>query len=268
MEIMVHNNVPFSGWLLSNNTEVYSGFQNIDSLVYIVKGGLRYFNDEEEFISTAGELFFSAKYADYKVQRILDPETNDFESIVVAFQDGLDCTQEFNNTVDLKLNFKIDSDTLKELFVDIRDCYYTKTYYTDHEIEQLLKKVNHLLCEEANNELAALRDHRNDKLLEFLYKHITKNITLEELANNYGTSLSSFQRLFKRKLGVSPHKWIKDQRLHHSRFQMQYTQKPISQIYLDLGYEDLAHFSKEFKKKFGYNPSDTYNTVEIEVVNI
>jgi len=106
----------------------------------------------------------------------------------------------------------------------------------------------------------------SDHFFAFLYDHINLNITLEELASKYGLSTSSFRRLFVKRLGTSPHKWIKDQRLNYARCWMLFSQKPVSEIYLELGFESISHFSREFKKKFGYNPSKTTKLTTINII--
>lgn len=86
----------------------------------------------------------------------------------------------------------------------------------------------------------------------------TPGITrVEEVAERYGTTVRSLQRLFSRFVGVSP-KWvIKRYRLHEAVERMD-AGAPVqwSRLALDLGYFDQAHFIKDFKALVGRSPGE------------
>ena len=60
-------------------------------------------------------------------------------------------------------------------------------------------------------------------------------------------------RLF---LNTTPHKWILKKRLQIGYKLLVETSKNISDVSLETGFEDLAHFSKAFKKEYGQSPSE------------
>jgi AraC family transcriptional regulator, exoenzyme S synthesis regulatory protein ExsA len=92
-------------------------------------------------------------------------------------------------------------------------------------------------------------------LRQFLADHLTHRLTIAELARKSGRSLSTFNRDFKDQLGGSPHRWIKEQRLRLAHRILTQTDRKPSEIFLDLGFEDLPHFSRSFKDFFGVSPS-------------
>lgn len=93
-------------------------------------------------------------------------------------------------------------------------------------------------------------------LESFMQYNFMYNIPLEKLARMTGRSLSTFNREFKALYQQSPHKWIKQQRLEMAKRLLVQTSKMPSDIYLEVGFEDLAHFSRSFKMHFGKNPSE------------
>ena len=93
-------------------------------------------------------------------------------------------------------------------------------------------------------------------LESFMQHNFMYNIPLEKLARMTGRSLSTFNREFKTIYQQSPHKWIKQQRLEMAKRLLIQTNKMPSDIYLEVGFEDLAHFSRSFKTHFGKNPSE------------
>lgn len=92
-------------------------------------------------------------------------------------------------------------------------------------------------------------------LVQFMNHNYMYNFPLHKFAMMSGRSLSTFHRDFKSVFKQSPHKWIMQQRLNLAKNLMQRGKK-ASEIYLDVGFEDLAHFSKRFKNSFGMNPSE------------
>ncbi|MEO0726151.1 MAG: AraC family transcriptional regulator [Bacteroidota bacterium] len=92
-------------------------------------------------------------------------------------------------------------------------------------------------------------------LSEFMIHHVLSDLNLADLAKLSGRSLSTFHRDFKRLFDTSPHKWLLKQRLQKAKELLLTSQKSASSIYLDLGFKDLAHFSRAFKKEFGISPS-------------
>ncbi|HET8736054.1 MAG TPA: AraC family transcriptional regulator [Pricia sp.] len=82
------------------------------------------------------------------------------------------------------------------------------------------------------------------------------NFTTKELARIACMSLSTFKREFVRILGITPGKWLRDQRMERAISLLCLTEKPISEIAFELGYNDAAAFSKAFKRATYLNPSD------------
>ena len=93
-------------------------------------------------------------------------------------------------------------------------------------------------------------------LEQFMERYVTEKVTLEELARNSGRSLSTFNREFRERFQDTPHRWIKRRRLEKARDLMQRLGRKPSEVYLEVGFEDLAHFSRSFKAQFGFPPSE------------
>ena len=92
-------------------------------------------------------------------------------------------------------------------------------------------------------------------LEEFMNRHFTFNVKIDRLAFLTGRSLSGFKRDFKAVFNETPGRWLVQKRLKEAHFLMDKNNKKPSEIYLDLGFEDLSHFSFAFKKLFGLTPT-------------
>lgn len=84
--------------------------------------------------------------------------------------------------------------------------------------------------------------------------HIDSNITVEELAFLCNMSLSSFKRKFARMYGNSPSKWLLEKRMEKAAKMLREGQYKASEIYYELGYENLSSFIQSFKQVYGITP--------------
>lgn len=94
----------------------------------------------------------------------------------------------------------------------------------------------------------------------YMNRNFRFNVSLERFAYLTGRSLSSFKRDFYSTFGTSPGAWLKKKRLDEAYFQISRQHQKPSQVYLEVGFEDLSHFSFSFKKEFGKSPSEVFET--------
>jgi len=88
--------------------------------------------------------------------------------------------------------------------------------------------------------------HKID-LERFMLSNYHFNIPLNKFAQMSGRSLAAFKRDFQKVFGMPPRRWLQEKRLAEAHRLIAQQQKP-SRIYLDVGFESLAHFSRPFKK--------------------
>lgn len=78
--------------------------------------------------------------------------------------------------------------------------------------------------------------------------------TLAELARTAGLSRYHFLRTFKRVIGITPHQWLLRARLRDAAQRLVATREPITEIALDVGFDDLSNFIRSFRAEFGVSP--------------
>jgi AraC-like DNA-binding protein len=93
-------------------------------------------------------------------------------------------------------------------------------------------------------------------LSQIMEANFCYNLALEEFAKLSHRSLSTFKRDFRKYYNQPPGKWLLHKRLEYSAVLLKNPALNVSQVAMDCGFEDLSHFSRAFKEKFGTSPAN------------
>ena len=80
--------------------------------------------------------------------------------------------------------------------------------------------------------------------------------TVTGLARMARLSPYHFLRSFKTVTGVTPHQWLLRARLRAAAEKLAATTAPVTDIALDVGFEDLSNFTRTFRAEFGASPRE------------
>ena len=95
----------------------------------------------------------------------------------------------------------------------------------------------------------------NDILIrQAVNANIDHSVSVEELAFLCNTSLSTFKRRFARIYYTSPSKWLLEKRMQKAAKLLKQGNITASEIYYELGYENLSSFIQSFKQVHGITP--------------
>jgi AraC-like DNA-binding protein len=97
-------------------------------------------------------------------------------------------------------------------------------------------------------------DNQNQKFIQLIESNKLNKLSIKELSFLSNRSVSSFKREFEKHFNNSPSKWFQDKRLEHSAFLLKKKSKRPSDIFEEIGYENLSNFIQAFKNKFGMTP--------------
>jgi len=78
--------------------------------------------------------------------------------------------------------------------------------------------------------------------------------SLSELACSAGLSRYHFLRIFKGVTGITPHQWLLRTRLRKAAHLLVTTGDAVTDIALDVGFEDLSNFIHSFRAELGVSP--------------
>src|SRR5947209_4301463 len=95
---------------------------------------------------------------------------------------------------------------------------------------------------------------RMSEVLRYMAAHSAARHTIVALAAMAKLSPYHFLRIFKATTGVTPHQWLLRARLRDAAQQLATAKVPVTDIALDVGFEDLSNFTRTFRAEFGASP--------------
>lgn len=100
------------------------------------------------------------------------------------------------------------------------------------------------------------KSSRIEKVNDFIQRNIHQNLKIKEVADLVNMSETAFSHFFKKHTQRSFSDYITDLRVGHAARQLIETEKNISEIVYDCGFNNISNFNRIFKKKVGLTPSD------------
>jgi AraC family transcriptional regulator len=101
---------------------------------------------------------------------------------------------------------------------------------------------------------AGLSPWRETLVKQLILDHLGEILEVTELARACALSRSHFSRAFKCSTGHSPQDWIRQQRIARAKQLIQNTDLTLTQISLECGFCDQAHFCHIFTRSEGITP--------------
>lgn len=160
--------------------------------------------------------------------------------------------------------FIIENDTFISAFIDSlsaigNDQLQQNEALTQVKFEEILLYLSGKYGKQFSSFLQSLIQEKNSSFREVVERHVYSNLKVEEIAFLCNMSLSTFKRHFKEEFQASPGKWLLDKRLEKAKILMEQRDLKASDVYLEIGYNNLSNFSTAFKNKFGISPKELSN---------
>ncbi|HTE27755.1 helix-turn-helix domain-containing protein [Flavitalea sp.] len=267
-----HKILQLHGWpaIQSVTHDAYrkgSLFLSDSSLIFVVEGELKIRYGKMEYQLGKYQLVFLRKdiLVEYETGGTSSVGTERSEYIFVSLKYEL--VKEFTRLAELSVSTK-ETSAVTISTVDQRLLRYIdslKYYFNEpKKVEDNLVKIKllELLFYLAGSNKAVLeqvldlRERFRSDITATVADNIMNSLSLNQLADLSGRSLSSFRRDFMAIYNMPPSQWIRQKRLEKAQELLQSTTMTITNICYTLGFENIAHFSRIFKSHFKYSPSE------------
>jgi AraC-like DNA-binding protein len=125
----------------------------------------------------------------------------------------------------------------------------------DIKIEEAIS-ILRAIDPEIDGMLADFEEPGKIDLSDFMERNFKFNMSMEKFGYLTGRSLSTFRRDFKKIFKKNPQEWLTEKRLELAHYELSEKQGKPSEVYFEVGFENLSHFSHAFKLRYGYSPSE------------
>jgi AraC family transcriptional regulator, L-rhamnose operon transcriptional activator RhaR len=131
---------------------------------------------------------------------------------------------------------------------------------------EMLTKIFRLL--ESGDHQRPVENHKSEiikKALDFLKtNYFSHELNIDEVAIKTFLSRSYFSKLFKEVTGQNFLEYVQNLRISEACLLLETTDKKITEILLDVGFKDIKHFNRLFKKITGKTPRE-YRKRELRI---
>jgi AraC family L-rhamnose operon regulatory protein RhaS len=94
-----------------------------------------------------------------------------------------------------------------------------------------------------------------DEILLYIHTNYSEKITLHSLVEHFNINRTTINDMFRKATGESVISYLIKLRIEASAMMLRDTGIPINEIGYRVGFDDLSHFSRTFKKIIGCSPS-------------
>lgn len=130
-----------------------------------------------------------------------------------------------------------------------------------HQVMQSLLQVHRNVYHEISK-LPSLRASTREELYrrihighDYISAYYNHPLTLAEMAKAASLSPTHFLRNYKKIVGVSPHQFLKEKRLQEAKKLLLRSDRSVTEVCLEVGFQSLSSFSGLFARRFGLSPN-------------
>jgi len=242
-----------------------------DYLVHVVTGKKTWHTTDGSFTAEAGQSLYFKKGAAI-VEQFFNEEfclllffvPDDFIRSVVKEYAG-ELNQASENVGSMESTIRVNNDVALDVFFQSMLTYFSGIERPSEALLKLkLKELILSILVSRNNPALSKYFHsipsqEAPSVSEIMESNFRYNLSLDNFAELCHRSLSSFKRDFQKQFKETPGKWLLNKRLEYASVLLRNNQLNISQIVFESGFEDLSHFSRSFKNKFGLSPTHFRN---------
>ena len=217
------------------NEEAPAGYSRI---YYIISGELTYESAEERRIMKPGRLYALPSTEPYRVRR--DPSMD----FTCTYLHVVFSQYRVNGLIELEVP---EDSCLGELILTVQKAISEK------RIELLERLAESFALFLKENECFVQNSQMLTRVQQFIFGHISEEMTIERLSLLFNYHPNYFIRLFRKETGYTPYQYIIQQRMQYAVTQLNMG-LPNDAVCYACGYTDSSTFTRAFRKYYGVAP--------------
>lgn len=233
-------------------------------LVWFISGETKIIQADQTYVFKAGDIFLIPRNT---LATIINYPKDGLPHKAVVMHLTTERLKQFYSTIDLPQNlnkedskiFSFDKHPLLESCLASLIPYFDLKENFSENIASLkiteAISILRIIDKNIDSLLANFEEPGKINLTNFMEKNYMFNMSLERFGYLTGRSLSTFNRDFRKIFKVTPQRWLTHKRLELAYYHLTEKNKKPTDVFLEVGFEDLSHFSYAFKKQFGCAPS-------------
>lgn len=151
-----------------------------------------------------------------------------------------------------------DRDDVRSLFESVIPYFESGVQPSEEVLKQKMIEGVYVLLRTDSSLYASLFDFVEPwkiDILDYLNENYMVDLSLSEIAGYTGRSLATFKRDFAKVSDLTPQKWIIRRRLEAAHEMLKSGHHRITDVCYEVGFKNLAHFSRAYKEVYGVPPS-------------
>ncbi len=239
---------------------------HMDSFIHVLSGQKTWRTTQGSWTAKTGQTLFIKRGASI-IDQYMDEDfcvlllfvSDDFVREVIKENSSL-LVNEVNKEEGRTRAIRINSDIKLSAYFQSMLSYFSDDDKPSEPLLTLKLKelILNILLSPYNPELSAyllsLSSCEVPSLQKLMEANYCFNLSINDFAKLCHRSLTTFKRDFQAVYHTSPGKWLLQKRLEYSAVMLRNTNKQVTQICFECGFEDLSHFSRSFKAKYGQSP--------------
>jgi len=241
------------------NMELHS--HDVCELIFLRKGDVSYINDGKTYKLNKNSLVFTRPS---ELHAITVDSGCDYDRYDILFTADIlpsSLYDKFSSTTDV-VDFD-GNNIVKDIFKKME--FYSENFEGE-ELEKILSAlIIEVCCNLALKQGNTVKSSGNsvvDKAIEYIDENLTTLESITQICDELYIAKSHLHHLFKKHLNITPKQYLISKRLILAQREI-YSGKKPTEVYINFGFNDYSAFYRDFKKFFGYSPSEV-GKVEIK----
>ena len=148
-----------------------------------------------------------------------------------------------------------DASFLESRIKALSENFYMESKYKTRILSLLLSEILFTIAEHVTaRQEFSVGNNLTKQIISYVQNNYNKEINNQTISEEFHYSAAYINRILKKQLGKTVHEFLLKYRLDMAKDVLKNSDLPISEVALSVGFGDVPHFIKTFKKEVGMTP--------------